>query len=41
MQVNLLKMIQKTPLIRKFSKSYNEYYEKLIKANEVYLKYKS
>ncbi|MFO3717801.1 MerR family transcriptional regulator [Anaerococcus sp. ENR1011] len=29
------------PLIRKFSKSYDEYYEKLIKANDVYLKYKS
>lgn len=25
------------PLIRKFSKSYNEYYEKLLKANEIYL----
>lgn len=26
------------PLIRKFSKSYKDYYEKLIKANEIYLK---
>jgi DNA-binding transcriptional MerR regulator len=25
------------PLIRKFSKSYNEYYEKLLRANEIYL----
>ena len=25
------------PLIRTFSKSYNEYYEKLLKANEIYL----
>ncbi|MDY4196401.1 MAG: MerR family transcriptional regulator [Peptoniphilaceae bacterium] len=25
------------PLIRKFSNSYNEYYEKLLKANEIYL----
>lgn len=25
------------PLIRKFSKSYNEYYEKLLKANDIYL----
>ena len=25
------------PLIRKFSKSYNAYYEKLLKANEIYL----
>lgn len=25
------------PLIRKFSKSYNEYYEKLLKANDTYL----
>lgn len=25
------------PLIRKFSKSYNEYYEKLLKANDVYI----
>jgi len=28
------------PLIRKFSKSYNAYYEKLLKANEEYLKFK-
>lgn len=28
------------PLIRKFSKSYNAYYEKLLKANEEYLKLK-
>lgn len=27
------------PLIRKFSKSYNAYYEKLLKANEEYLKF--
>lgn len=25
------------PLIRKFSKSYNEYYEKLLKANDIYI----
>ena len=28
------------PLIRKFSKSYNEYYEKLLKANEQFLNLK-
>ena len=28
------------PLIRKFSKSYDEYYEKLLEANEQFLKYK-
>lgn len=28
------------PLIRAFSKSYNEYYEKLLRANEKYLKHK-
>lgn len=28
------------PLIRKFSKSYDEYYEKLLKANEIYLNQK-
>lgn len=27
------------PLIRKFSKSYDAYYEKLLKANEEYLKF--
>ena len=25
------------PLIRNFSKSYDEYYEKLLRANEIYL----
>ena len=29
------------PLIRKFSKSYNEYYEKLLKANQQYINFKS
>lgn len=29
------------PLIRKFSKSYNEYYEKLLKANQPYINFKS
>lgn len=29
------------PLIRKFSKSYDEYYKKLLKANEQYLKHKA
>ena len=29
------------PLIRKFSKSYNEYYEKLLRANEIYLNFKA
>lgn len=29
------------PLIRKFSKGYDEYYKKLLKANEQYLKHKA
>lgn len=29
------------PLIRKFSKSYDEYYKKLLKANETYLEFKN
>ena len=29
------------PLIRKFSKSYDEYYKKLLKANELYLNHKA
>ena len=29
------------PLIRKFSKSYDEYYKKLLKANEQYLNHKA